>query len=91
VIPQHYPSSSSSSSSESFYSDDDMAMTSNRQLGSMMYDGIDSRKMIHYQRDRINCRGSIFKERALTILDHINHNGANTSLKTVRPGSPRRR
>ena len=46
-------------------------------LGTVMYDGNDSRQMIHYQRDRQNCRGSVFKERSLTVLDHVYHNGAN--------------
>ena len=46
-------------------------------LGTMMFDGNDSRQMIHYQRDRQNCRGSVFKERSLTVLDHVYHNGAN--------------
>jgi hypothetical protein len=55
-----------------------MALAGSRHtLGSLRFDGSNSRQMLHYERDRVNCRGAIFKERALSILDYVNHNGAN--------------
>ncbi len=51
-------------------------MIQNSKLGSLMYDGTDSRKMLAYQRDRINSRAVLFRDKATTIQDHLSHNGA---------------